>query len=155
YARDVESVLLPALEKLGLEPAKIKFAIITHGHADHFGGAFYLQEHYATHVEMSSEDWTTVLTSSTTAAAPLPTRDMILTEGQPISLGGESVTPVFIPGHTAGSMGLIFPVKDNGKPHVAGLFGGTILVSGRISDDNLQQYLKSIAHFKEKAKEMK
>jgi len=159
YADDVETILLPALKKLGLDPAKIKYAIITHGHADHFGGAFFLQEHFGTHVQMSSEDWTTVMTAPPTAigaaAVPVPTRDMILTEGQPVTLGGETVTPVFIPGHTAGSMGLIFPVKDNGKPHVAGLFGGTILVAGRISDDNLQEYLRSIAHFKEKAQAMK
>ncbi len=61
--RDVETILLPALKKLGLDPTKIKYAIITHGHADHFGGAFYLQEHFGTHVEMSSEDWTTVMTA--------------------------------------------------------------------------------------------
>lgn len=157
YARDVQTILLPAFMRLGLDPAKIKYAIITHGHADHFGGAFYLQEHFGTHIEMSSEDWTSVLTSGTSATnpVPLPTRDMILTEGQPVTLGGETITPVFIPGHTAGSMGLIFAVKDNGKMHVAGLFGGTILVSGRISDDNLQEYLRSIEHFKQKAKEMK
>ena len=155
YARDVETVLLPALKKLALDPAKIKYAIVTHGHADHFGGAFYLQEHFGTHVEMSSEDWTAVLTSGTNATAPLPTRDMILDETQPVTLDGEKITPILIPGHTAGSMGLIFPVKDNGKPHMAGLFGGTILVADRISDDNLQEYLRSIAHFKQRAKDMK
>jgi metallo-beta-lactamase class B len=159
YARDVETILLPALKKLGLDPAKIKYAIITHGHADHFGGAFYLQEHFGTHIQMSSADWTVIMTApppaNGAAAVPLPTRDMILTEGQPVTLGGENVTPVFIPGHTPGSMGLIFPVKDNGKPHMAGLFGGTILVAGRIPDDGLQEYLRSIAHFKQKAKEMK
>ena len=134
---------------------KIKYALITHGHADHYGGAFYLQQHFGTHIEMSSEDWTAVLTSGTNPAAPLPTRDMILDESQPVTLDGEKVMPIFIPGHTAGSMGLIFPVTDNGKMHMAGLFGSTILVSGRISDDNLQEYLMSIAHFKQKAKDLK
>lgn len=161
YTRDVETILLPAFRKLGLDPTKIKYSIITHGHADHFGGAFYLQEHFGTHIAISAEDWDLVLNPPGAGGKkkgepqPLPRKDMILVEGQPISLGGENVTPIFIPGHTPGSMGLIFPVKDGGKTHMAGLFGGTILVAGRISDEGLQQYLRSIAHFKEKAKEMK
>jgi metallo-beta-lactamase class B len=52
-------------------------------------------------------------------------------------------------------MGLIFPVIDAGKKHVAGLFGGTILLAGRIPDEGLQQYLYSIDHFKQVAKQSK
>ena len=44
-----------------------------------------------------------------------------------MTLGGLSVTPVAIPGHTPGSLDFIFEVKDNGRAHVAGLFGGTVL----------------------------
>jgi metallo-beta-lactamase class B len=165
YVRDVETILLPAFQKLGLDPTKIKYSIITHGHADHFGGAFYLQEHFGTRIAMSAEDWDPVLNPPVSGAKkgdtkkadqqPLPRKDMILVEGQAVSLGDEKVTPIFIPGHTPGSMGLIFPVKDGGKAHVAALFGGTILIAGRIPDEGLQQYLRSIAHFKEEAKEMK
>ena len=38
---------------------------------------------------------------------------------------------------------------------MAGLFGGTILLSGRIPDDQLQVYLKSIDHYKKIAHDMK
>src|SRR5579863_9939540 len=41
YANEVESVLLAGMSKLGLDAAKIKYVIVTHGHADHFGGAAY------------------------------------------------------------------------------------------------------------------
>jgi metallo-beta-lactamase class B len=159
YARDVETILLPAFKKLGLDPTKIKYSIITHGHADHFGGAFYLQEHFGTRIAMSAEDWDLVLAPPAAGkkadTQPLPRKDMIIKEGEPIKFGGETITPIFIPGHTPGSMGLIFPVKDGSKTHMAGLFGGTILVAGRISDEGLQQYLRSIAHFKDEAKKMK
>jgi metallo-beta-lactamase class B len=47
---------------------------------------------------------------------------------------------------------VIFPVKDNGKTHMVALYGGLILTPGGISDAAMQQYLKSIAHFKEEAK---
>ena len=60
--------------------------------------------------------------------------------------------PVMIPGHTPGSMGVIFDVMDGGKRHVAAIFGGTILTANRISDEGLQQYLRSIDHFQQVAK---
>lgn len=166
YAKDVEPVLIAGMKKLGLDPARIKIVIIAHGHADHFGGAAYLQEHYAPRVVMSAADWDFMLHSppapganqgNAPAAPPVtpPRKDRIAVEGQPITLGDEEVTPILIPGHTPGSMALIFPVKDGGKTHMAGLFGGTILVSGRISDDGLRQYLRSIAHYKEEARKRK
>src|SRR5579884_124176 len=43
---DVAPVVIPGLQKLGLDPKQIKIVIVSHGHADHFGGAAYLQEHY-------------------------------------------------------------------------------------------------------------
>lgn len=53
-----------------------------------------------------------------------------------------------IPGHTPGSMGFIFPVKDNGRTHMAALYGGTYLTPGPISTEGMQTYLQSLAHFK-------
>lgn len=158
YAGDVETILVPAFQKLGLDPAKIKYSIITHGHVDHYGGAFYLQEHFGTRIAMSAEDWDMILAppaAGKKADPLLPRKEMILKEGDPFKFGGETITPVFIPGHTPGSMGLIFPVKDGGKTHVVGIYGGTILLAGRISDEDLQRYLRSIAHFKDEAKKMK
>lgn len=160
-ANQVDTQLLPGFQKLGLDPTMIKTVIIAHGHADHFGGSFYLQEHYNAHIYVSAADWDLMLNpparpagqNKGPAGPPVtpPRKDMVITEGQPIVLGDEKVMPYAIPGHTPGSMGLIFPVKDGGKTHMAALFGGTILLTGLISDDGLQQFLKSIAHFKEEA----
>jgi metallo-beta-lactamase class B len=91
------------------------------------------------------------------AAAPetLPKRDGVIAEGTPIVLGDLKVTPVALPGHTPGAMGFIFPVRDGGRTRIAGLFGGTILTPGPISDDNMRIYLKSVAHFKEETRKAK
>jgi metallo-beta-lactamase class B len=154
YRGKEEKVLLPGLKKLGLDPADIKIAIITHGHADHFGGARYLQDHYGTHIYLSTKDWDFIQPRPGKApgeqADALPKRDMIAEEGQPITLADETITPVFIPGHTPGSLALIFPVKDKGKVHMAALFGGTILNPARQFPVSMwQQYLMSINHFRE------
>jgi len=154
YPNDPETVLLAGLKKLGLDPAQVKDIIVLHGHAGHFGGAAYFQEHYGTHVYVSALDWDLMDRPPQGGGTPpaKPGRDRVITEGQPIVLGDLKVMPFAIPGHTPGAVGVIFPVKDNGKMYMAALYGGLILTPGPISDANLQQYLQSIAHFKDEIK---
>ena len=161
-ANQVESVLLPGFKALGLDPAKVKAIIVGHGHADHFGGSAYMQEHFGSKVYISAADWTLMENPPPARggrqggpAAPLPKHDQLITEGQPIAFGDLTVQPVAIPGHTPGSMGFIFPVKDNGKTRMAALYGGTVLTPGIISDEGLQTYLQSIARFKEATRKAK
>jgi len=40
---DAMKVIEPEMMKAGLDPAQIKYILISYGHADHFGGASYLQ----------------------------------------------------------------------------------------------------------------
>lgn len=151
-ANQVESVLLPGMRKLGLDPARVKLVVVAHGHPDHFGGSPYFQDRGA-RVAMSAEDWNTIAPRPGAAAkgAAPPKRDIEMKEGQPVGLGGVEITPVLIPGHTPGSMGFIFPVRDNGKIFIAGMFGGTMLTFTRPTLDQLSQYQDSIAHFRAEA----
>lgn len=156
-ANQVDTLLMPGFQKLGLDPAMLKTVIISHGHADHFGASFYLQEHFNPHIYVSAADWDMMLKPPAAGPARVtpPRKDMIITEGQPIVLGDEQVVPVAIPGHTPGSMGFVFPVKDEGKTHMAAMFGGTILLPGRVSIESLQSFQNSIAHFKQETDRMK
>src|SRR4029450_809611 len=43
---DAMKVIEPEMQKAGFDPAQIKYILIGHGHADHFGGASYLQMKY-------------------------------------------------------------------------------------------------------------
>jgi len=160
-ANQVESQLLPGFMKLGLDPGQVKTIVVAHGHADHFGGSSYFQEHYRTTVYVSAADWNVMENpppargGRAAAAVPAPKHDQVIAEGRPIVLGDFKITPVALPGHTPGSMGFIFPVKDNGKTRMAAMYGGTILTPGPISDEGLQTYAKSVAHFKEETKKAK
>jgi metallo-beta-lactamase class B len=158
YGDQLESVLLPGLKTLGLDPAHVRYVIVGHGHGDHFGGSAYFQQRGA-RVVMAGPDWDLVETppAAGRGGAPVqpPKRDIVAVEGQAITVGDVAFTPVMIPGHTPGSMGVIFPVKEGGATHIAGLFGGSILTPGRISDEGLTQYISSVEHWSDVTRRMK
>jgi metallo-beta-lactamase class B len=137
----VEEEVAGGMKKLGLDPANIKFAVVTHAHPDHDGGAKFLQDHYGTRVIMSPADWD-VLDKRTNGTKPK--RDMEATDGQKLTLGDTTVTIYITPGHTPGTLSVMFPVKDNGTPHLVALWGGVGLNQDR---DSLQKYIASDQRF--------
>lgn len=162
FADRTESEVIAGMQKVGLDPAKVKYILLGHGHGDHFGGAKYFQDHFGTQIATASADWDLINPSNPPANAnpnaanqPRPRKDVVLTGGQPFKLGDVTITIVAIPGHTPGSLAYIFPVKDKGKTRMAGLFGGAILTSSIISTDGLKQYVRSIAGYLDVAKKMK
>ena len=153
FENKAESVLVPQLQKVGLDPAKVKYILLGHGHADHFGGAKYFQDKYGTKIATTAADWE-LINAPARGGGAKPAKDVVLAEGQPFRFGDLTITPIEIPGHTPGSLAFIFPVKDKGQTHTAGLFGGTVLTTGILTTDALKQYTQSIAHFLDAAKKM-
>lgn len=150
FANEVETVLIPGLRTLGLDPADVRLILLGHGHSDHYGGAAYFQSKYGTHVGTTAADWDTIGQAASRARpgdAAAPARDRVLREGEPIVVGDTTITPVEVPGHTPGSLAFIFPVSEGGSRHVAGLFGGTVLASSYTPMPGLRQYVDSIAHY--------
>ena len=127
---NVQDEVVEGLKKLGLNPAAIKYAIISHGHGDHVGGARFIQEEFGTHIILGAEDWDllerTGAGASSAAAMPLPKRDMVGTDGMKVTVGDTTVTVYKTPGHTRGTLSSIIPVKDAGRPHVVAYWGGTM-----------------------------
>jgi len=126
-AADAENVIVPSLQKVGLDPAQIKYVIVQHGHFDHFGGAQYLQDKYKARILMAAEDWALIerMSERQRRNRPLPRRDMDVKHGQKLTLGDTTVTMALTPGHTPGSIAIFFPVKDRGKQHTAMLLSLT------------------------------
>jgi metallo-beta-lactamase class B len=157
FENKAEPVLVPQLQKVGLDPAKVKYILLGHGHADHFGGAKYFQDKYGTKIATTAADWDLInapVRGGGGGGGAKPTRDVVLAEGQPFKFGDLTITPIEIPGHTPGSLAFIFPVKDKGQNRTAGLFGGTVLTTGILTTDALKQYTRSIGHYLEVAKRM-
>jgi metallo-beta-lactamase class B len=151
YPQKTQSVLLPGMRALGLDPARVKYVLVTHGHADHFGGAAWFQETYGARVGVSARDWTMIEGQT---GAGRPRRDLVLEDGRPVTLGGVQVVPVDTPGHTPGSMGFLFQVKDKGATRWAGVYGSALLRPYRNEAPDLLAQRASLKHFADAARKV-
>ena len=118
----VEDEVVNGLRKLGLDPAQIKYVLISHAHTDHAGGAKLLQERFGARVILSAADWDLLDRQNPPWR---PKRDMVATDGQTLTLGDTTLTMYVTPGHTPGTISTLIPVKDNGRAHLAAEWGGT------------------------------
>ncbi len=137
----VEDEVAVGMKKLGLDPANIKYAVITHPHPDHDGGGKFLQDTYGTRVIMSPADWD-VLDRRTNGTKPK--RDIEATDSQKLTLGDTTITLYITPGHTPGTISVVFPVKDNGTSHLVALWGGVGLNADK---ESVQTYIRSAQRF--------
>jgi metallo-beta-lactamase class B len=119
----VEDQVAGGLKKLGFDPATLKYVVVSHGHADHAGGARFLQERFGARVIMSDPEWNTLAKNS--EPWPKPTRDLVASDGQKLTLGDTTLTLHVTPGHTPGTISTLIPVRDGGKPHLVAAWGGT------------------------------
>jgi len=145
YAVDAE--VAEGLQKLGLDPQKIKFAIMSHGHGDHDGGAKYLQDRFKARIIMGEPDWEL---TSRNSRDPVPQKDLVAADGQKVTLGGQTLTLYLTPGHTAGTVSTLIPVTDGGRPHVAAEWGGTAF-SATTPVEQLRSYIGSAQRFRDLA----
>ena len=115
------------MRKLGLDPRRIKYVILSHAHADHDGGARLLQDEIpGVHLVYGAADWEAV-DKSINHAGGKPKHDMVGADGMKISVGDASVQIITMPGHTPGTLSFLFEVRDNGKPLRVAYVGGTAI----------------------------
>jgi metallo-beta-lactamase class B len=120
-----EEAIVGGLTKLGLDPAAVKYVIISHAHRDHDGGAKLMQERFGARIVMGGADWDAVEKSVNQFPDGKPKRDIVASDDQAITLGDTSVTLVLTPGHTPGTVSMLFEVKDAGRPLTVAYSGGT------------------------------
>jgi metallo-beta-lactamase class B len=125
FTYNSEEEIVGGLKKLGLDPAQVTYVIITHAHSDHVGGARLMQDRFKSHIVMGGPDWDSIEKSVNGYPEGKPKRDIVADDGQKITLGDTSVTIVTTPGHTPGTLSMIFPVKDHGRTLYVAYSGGT------------------------------
>lgn len=141
--------VIDGLKKLNLDPSQIRYILISHGHADHFGGSKYLQDHLASHprIAISAADWELVEKNDEIPEANKPKKDMVATDGQKVTVGTTTVTVYVTPGHTPGTPSFLIPLKDGNQMHLGGMAGGVIL--GRAPAEQIRTYLASATRFRD------
>jgi metallo-beta-lactamase class B len=132
---EARDVLVPSLKKAGLDPAQIKYIVLSHGHpgqTDHTGGASYLQRTYGAKVMMGKPDWDATLPAQK-PERPLARRDGDIVDGTRLTLGDTTLTFALQPGHTPGSLAMFIPVTHRGQSHTVLLLSGVYQTPNRES----------------------
>jgi len=114
------------IQKVGINLRDIKYIILSHGHLDHVGGAARLQEATGARVVAVAEDWTMIeaLDGKSSRRDPkpnrVPKRDMVVKDGDTLTLGNQTLKFHQLPGHTPGVlMTEGITVYDGGTPYKA------------------------------------
>ncbi|MBI3047403.1 MAG: MBL fold metallo-hydrolase [Acidobacteria bacterium] len=122
--------VVDSIRKVGFDPKNIRYILLSHGHLDHFGGAGKIKALSGARVGVLEEDWKLIEAfymnkgrGNRDPGVPF-SRDLVLKEGDTVTLGKTQIKVYHHPGHTAGSPSYEFTVYDNGRPHRALLFGG-------------------------------
>lgn len=144
YADIIET----GMRELGYDPADIKILLISHGHPDHSGCGRHFIEKYGAVPYMSEVDYRFEQEFCAKANNPEWTFDFevshFLDEGDVLTLGDTSIYCFSTPGHTPGGLSFIVPVFDQGRPHMAALWGGSAPPPELGAN---YQYLRSLDHF--------
>ena len=118
--------------RLGFDPRNIKLILLTHGHIDHFGGARALKELTGAKIGIGKEDRDYANGRLDLSYAKelgmefneIFEPDILLDDGDEITLGNTVVRAVATPGHTPGARSYFFDVTDENEIFRAGLHGG-------------------------------
>lgn len=141
-----EGILEEGLAALGYQGRNIRSVLVTHGHSDHYGCAGYLRETYGAKVYMSAidEDFARDKSKFSPMGYLEFPIDGHLEDGQDFVQGDTCVHIALTPGHTPGCLSFLIPVRDEGRPHMAALWGGTGLPRDPAL---LTEYLRSAQRF--------
>jgi metallo-beta-lactamase class B len=156
--KEAEEVLVPGLKQLGLDPANIKYIVLSHGHADHLGVAPYFQEHYNKPVMMTGVDWDLIArppgpnASEAARNRVLPKRDREIKDGDTLTLGNATIRFGIYPGHTPGTIMMSVPVMDHGTRRVWLVPAGALQVPDKASWKAFQHIIND--YFKKEMPEM-
>jgi len=155
YPYNSEEAIVGGLQRLGLDPADIRYVIISHAHGDHIGGAQMLQERYGARVVMGGPDWDLVERYPNRYRSMAPGRDIVATDGMQVTLGDVTVNVWETPGHTPGTLSYTFTVREQGRPVTVAYSGGTAFNFVNDTPDpgirNFQSYIDSQRHIAQQA----
>ena len=133
-------LVLNSIYKLGFQPEDIKYIINTHWHGDH-------TEATAAMAELSGAK-TIIGRDDVEKAARYFTPDIIVKDGDELTLGNTTIQFMETPGHTKGCISFFFDTKEGDTIYRVGTFGGAganTLAQGKFDYEGAREgYINSI-----------
>jgi metallo-beta-lactamase class B len=140
-AEEVDRLVVGGMRQLGLDPARIRTVLVTHGHGDHYGGAQRLKDLAGAtppRLVMSTLDWEMTATQLEFASPLWPApprfdaqRDLATRDGDTLRQGDAQILLPLTPGHTLGTVSPVIEVKSGNRSWRAVIWGGTGFNFGR------------------------
>lgn len=149
YDYGAKTIIETNMSALGLDPAQIKYILLTHAGPDHVGAVKYFQDTYGTQVVFNRK----LVSAPSGAPVPawlknMPDETTVMNDGDTLTLGDTTITMVHTPrsynadGSIGDGLSYFIPVKIKGKRHLWATYGNTGMV-GSIADKEL--YRESMA----------
>jgi metallo-beta-lactamase class B len=141
--------IIGGLERMGLDPNRVRYVVISHAHGDHDGGVKYLQDRIpGVTIVYGEGDWPSVTARGANGAVRRGTENDG-TDGRTISVGDRDVEVrlVTMPGHTPGTLSFLFEFEDNGRPIRVAYVGGTAISFTNTDPSYYDLYIESSAKF--------
>ena len=143
---DTLFLLIDSIYKLGFSPRDIKYIIHTHWHWDHTEATAALAHLTGAKTFIGEKDAGSVRRYFEP--------DVILYDGDTISLGDTEIEVMETPGHTRGTISLFFKTEENGVTYNVGTFGGAganTLAKGKFDYDGCRSdYLESLSKLRKR-----
>lgn len=153
-AEEAKTLIAGGLSALGLDPARIRYVIVHHGHYDHMGGAAFLQRTYGAKVWMTAGDYEMAGQDEINRknGLEMPALDHAIADGEVLRLGSTTLTFHYTPGHTPGVISTILATSYREQPLALAIWGGTAFPR---DPHALDDYVRSVRSFAAKAQAAK
>lgn len=109
-------LVVSSIYKLGFKPEDIRYIVNTHWHWDH-------TEATAAMADLSGAK-TLIGRDDAEKAKQYFNADILIKDGDTLTLGNTTMTFMETPGHTKGTISLFFDTQENGSTYRVGMFGG-------------------------------
>lgn len=134
-------LVIDSIHRLGFDPKQIKYIVNTHWHWDH-------TEATAAMAELSGAK-TLVGRHDDEKARQYFIPDILIKDGDTLTLGNTTISFMETPGHTKGTISLFFNTEDNGKTYRVGMFGGAganTMAQGHLDFEGAREAYRASLH---------